>query len=208
MYIDVCTMVCLMMGYHRYIYIYILVPSMCCVMRYHDVLSPLRPWRVQPYSWVPKRVLSSAVHVPVKGRFYGWCFAYHKYVVYHHDFVIFASYNSYMYRVWFMAIWCHQPWGIFGPTCVCWNMLRAAKQQLLDLQVPQSCVFAMCVKSTALEAHAAVACLNVTCSLSTKCHQIAHHKASMNHLAFFVVSKGKKNPNEQTLGGLTRWRNG
>ena len=72
------------------IYIYILVPSMCCVMRYHDVLSPLRPWRVQPYSWVPKRVLSSAVHVPVKGRFYGWCFAYHKYVVYHHDFVIFA----------------------------------------------------------------------------------------------------------------------
>lgn len=182
------------------IYIYILVPSMCCVMRYHDVLSPLRPWRVQPYSWVPKRVLSSAVHVPVKGRFYGWCFAYHKYVVYHHDFVI---YKSLIHGDLVPPTMRH-----FGPTCVCWNMLRAAKQQLLDLQVPQSCVFAMCVKSTALEAHAAVACLNVTCSLSTKCHQIAHHKASMNHLAFFVVSKGKKNPNEQTLGGLTRWRNG
>ena len=53
MYINVYTMVCLMMRYHRYIYI--LVPSMCCVMRYHDVLSPLRPWRVQPYSWVPTR---------------------------------------------------------------------------------------------------------------------------------------------------------
>ena len=153
-------------------------------------------------------MLSSAVHVPYEGRFYGWWFAYHKYVVYHHDFVIFAP------------ITLKNVQSLIHGDLVPPTMSEAFRPNLCLLEYVASCeatiaglagatvvcVFPMCVKSTALEAHAAVACLNVTCSLSTKCHQIAHHKASMKHLAFFVVSKGKKNRNEQTLGGLTRWR--